>query len=62
LFGFRRGASTNSPALSAAVDSWPVISTNAQVIQSADCFVDAQGVMYLTDNNAGLYILQFEGA
>ena len=33
-----------------------------KVIQSADCFVDAQGVMYLTDNNAGLYILQFEGA
>ena len=32
-----------------------------QVIQSADCFVDAHGVMYLTDNNAGLYILQFEG-
>src|SRR6266704_3452782 len=31
-----------------------------KVIQSADCFVDAQGVMYLTDNNAGLYILQFE--
>jgi hypothetical protein len=29
--------------------------------QSADCFVDAQGVMYLTDNSAGLYILQFEG-
>jgi len=33
-----------------------------KVIQSADCFVDAEGVMYLTDNNAGLYILQFEGA
>jgi len=33
-----------------------------KVIQSADCFVDAPGVMYLTDNNAGLYILQFEGA
>ena len=33
-----------------------------QVIQSADCFVDAQGVIYLTDNNAGLYILLFEGA
>ncbi len=32
-----------------------------QVIQSADCFVDAQGLMYLTDPNAGLYILQFEG-
>ena len=28
----------------------------------ADCFVDAQGVMYLTDNNFGLYILQVEGA
>jgi hypothetical protein len=32
-----------------------------KVIQSADCFVDAAGLMYLTDNNAGLYILQFEG-
>ncbi len=32
-----------------------------QVIQSCDCFVDAQGVMYLTDSNAGLNILQFEG-
>jgi len=32
-----------------------------QVIQSCDCFVDSQGVMYLTDSNAGLYILQFEG-
>jgi hypothetical protein len=33
-----------------------------QVIQSCDCYVDAQGVMYLTDSNAGLYILQFDGA
>jgi hypothetical protein len=33
-----------------------------QVIESADCLVDAQGVIYLTDNNAGLYILQFDGA
>lgn len=32
-----------------------------QVIQSADCFVDKQGVMYVTDPNAGLHILQFEG-
>ena len=32
-----------------------------QIIQSADCFVDKNGVMYVTDNNAGLYILQFEG-
>ena len=31
-----------------------------QVIQSADCFVDSEGRIYLTDNNAGLYILQFE--
>ena len=34
----------------------------AKVIQSCDCFVDKNGVMYLTDTNAGLYILQFEGA
>ncbi len=33
-----------------------------KIIQSADCFVDAQGLIYLTDNNAGLYILQFDGA
>ena len=33
-----------------------------KVIQSCDCFVDAQGVMYVTDSNAGLNILQFEGA
>lgn len=32
-----------------------------QVVQSADCFVDKEGVMYLTDSNAGLNILQFEG-
>ena len=33
-----------------------------QVIQSADCYVDRNGLMYLTDTNAGLSILQFEGA
>jgi hypothetical protein len=33
----------------------------AKVIQSCDVFVDANGVMYLTDTNAGLYILQYEG-
>jgi len=33
-----------------------------QVIQSADCYVDRNGLMYLTDPNAGLNILQFEGA
>ncbi len=33
-----------------------------RVIQSADCYVDPNGLMYLTDTNAGLNILQFEGA
>jgi hypothetical protein len=33
----------------------------AKAIQSCDVFVDPNGVMYLTDTNAGLYILQYEG-
>jgi hypothetical protein len=33
----------------------------AKIIQSCDVFVDTNGVMYLTDTNAGLYILQYEG-
>jgi hypothetical protein len=32
-----------------------------QVLQSGDCFVDRNGLMYLTDQNVGLNILQFEG-
>jgi len=32
-----------------------------RVIQSADVFVDAEGLMYVTDYNAGLYVLQYEG-
>lgn len=32
-----------------------------QVIQNADCYVDKEGFMYLTDPNAGLYILKYEG-
>src|SRR5262249_25397765 len=32
-----------------------------RVIQSCDCYVDPSGLMYLTDSNAGLNILQFEG-
>jgi hypothetical protein len=32
-----------------------------KVIQSCDIYVDTNGVMYLTDTNAGLYILQYEG-
>lgn len=33
-----------------------------RVIQSADVFVDARGLIYATDYNAGLYILEFTGA
>ena len=33
----------------------------ARVIQSADVFVDAKGLIYATDYNAGLYILEFGG-
>ena len=32
-----------------------------QVIQSADVFVDASGLIYCTDYNAGLYIMEFRG-
>jgi hypothetical protein len=32
-----------------------------KIIQSCDVFVDSEGLMYLTDTNAGLYILQYEG-
>lgn len=31
------------------------------VIQSADVFVDPRGIAYMTDYNAGLYILQYDG-
>ncbi len=33
----------------------------ARVIQSCDVFVDREGMMYVTDYNAGLYILQYKG-
>jgi hypothetical protein len=32
----------------------------ARVIQSADVFVDAAGLIYVTDYNAGLYIVEFK--
>jgi hypothetical protein len=32
-----------------------------RVIQSCDVFVDRNAVMYVTDYNAGLYVLQYEG-
>jgi hypothetical protein len=33
-----------------------------RVIQSSDVFVDRDAVMYVTDYNAGLYVLQYEGS
>jgi len=33
----------------------------ANVIQSSDVFVDAEGLVYSTDYNGGLYILEFQG-
>jgi hypothetical protein len=33
----------------------------AQVIQSADVFVDAHGLVYSTDYNGGLCIMEFGG-
>jgi hypothetical protein len=32
-----------------------------RVIQAADCYVDRDGLVYVTDSNAGLNILRFEG-
>jgi len=32
-----------------------------QVIQSCDVFVDAQGIIYSTDYNAGLSIIEYRG-
>jgi hypothetical protein len=34
---------------------------STQVIQSCDLFVDRQGLIYVTDYNAGLYILEYKG-
>jgi len=46
------------PAPERMIDSRP----NApHVIQSGDLFVDRDGLIYLTDPNAGLYVLQYEG-
>jgi hypothetical protein len=33
----------------------------ARVIQSPDVFVDANGLIYSTDYNAGLYIMEYGG-
>lgn len=46
------------PAPATMADHRP---NRAQVIQSADVFVDAQGLIYATDYNAGLYVLEYGG-
>ncbi len=46
------------PAPARMMDHRP---NRAQVIQSADVFVDAGGLIYSTDYNGGLYILEFTG-
>ena len=46
------------PAPARMMDHRP---NRAQVIQSADVFVDAAGLLYCTDYNAGLYIIEFGG-
>jgi hypothetical protein len=46
------------PKPSRLVDTRP---GRAQVIQSCDIFVDASGIVYATDYNGGLYILEYNG-
>lgn len=46
------------PAPVRLVDQRP---NRARVIQSADVFVDAGGLIYATDYNAGLLVLEFDG-
>lgn len=47
------------PSLDTFVDTRP---DRPRVIHSADVYVDPQGLMYVTDFNAGLHILEFKGA
>ena len=46
------------PAPTRMMDMRP---NRTRVIQSADVFVDAQGLIYSTDYNGGLYILEYGG-
>ena len=46
------------PAPARMMDHRP---NRARVIQSADVFVDARGLIYATDYNAGLFILEYGG-
>ena len=44
------------------IETWVDTRPNRpRVAHSADVFVDAQGLMYMTDFNAGLHILEFKG-
>jgi hypothetical protein len=52
-------ASWVPPAPETMVDTRP---DRPRVIQSFDVFVDERAVAYVTDYNAGLYILQYDGA
>jgi hypothetical protein len=52
------GGALVPPAPARMVDHRP---NRAQVIQSADVFVDKAGLIYSTDYNAGLYIMEFGG-
>ena len=45
------------PAPARMMDHRP---NRARVIQSADVFVDAAGLIYSTDYNAGLFILEYK--
>jgi hypothetical protein len=46
------------PAPARLMDGRP---NREKVIQSADVFVDAGGLIYCTDYNAGLYVLEIDG-
>ena len=54
----RKSARWCRPQPARSLDTRP---NRARVIQSADVFVDAAGLIYATDYNAGLYILEFDG-
>jgi len=45
------------------IDNWLDTRPNRpRVAHSADVFVDAQGLIYVTDFNAGLHILEYKGS
>ncbi len=47
------------PAPARLVDTRP---SRRKVIQSADVYVDAEGIVYSTDYNGGLYVMEFLGS